>query len=62
MSITPDSNGNNQPTPAGAYNPSRVLCLAAACAGITAGLTDYQTATTVFVAVISLFAFTFRAG
>jgi hypothetical protein len=44
-----------EPTPPTHADPIIILILAAACAGVTGHLTDWQTAVTVFLAVISAF-------
>jgi hypothetical protein len=55
MSIEPDVGGEN-PDPAGASpKPTVVLAVAAACAAAAGYLTDWETAVTVFLAVMSVF-------
>ena len=55
MSIEPAANGD-APQPAGTSpNPTVILVFAAVCAAVTGHYTDWQTAVSVFVAIVSLF-------
>jgi uncharacterized membrane protein YjjP (DUF1212 family) len=44
-----------EPNPPAYADPIIILVVAAACAGVAGHLTDWQTAVTVFLAVISVF-------
>lgn len=55
MSIEPNVNGQNPEPASSAPKPTVVLALAAACGIVTGYHTDWETAVSVFMAVISLF-------
>ena len=55
MSIEPDVGGEHPDSAGHSPKPSVVLALAAACAAVTGYLSDWESAVTVFLAVISVF-------
>jgi len=55
MSIEPHSSGQHPEPTSSVPHPSMALALAAGCALIAGYLTDWETAVTVFCAVVSLF-------
>jgi hypothetical protein len=55
MSIEPAADGEH-PQPAGRPpNPTVILMFAAVCAAVTGHYTDWQTAVSVFLGIVSLF-------
>lgn len=55
MSIEPNVNGQNPEPASSALKPTVVLVIAAVCGVATGYHTDWETAVSVFIAVISLF-------